>query len=146
MSSVDRYKLWGLKRKSEVANGDEPNLTDSDEELLEKTFNSIEAVKNEEPNPLVNISPLVNQENPGFGNMIKKFWSKYIYNGFVDIYNKGKGVISGDENEELGNRMYMEYPEFNNDINLMKDMNRSKGFESDSDEPFRMEIDGLERL
>ena len=146
MSSVDRYKLWGVKRKSESWSDDEPNLTDSDEEFMEKTFNSVEVVKNSPHLELTPGSSLQVKENPGFGNMIKKFWSKYIYNGFVDFYNKGKGVISGDEKEDLGNRMYEEYPEFTNEINLMKDMNAHKDFDSESENSFKMEIDGLEKF
>lgn len=124
MSEVDRYKLWGIKRKSDSISDVEPNLTDSDEELLEKSFNSVEVVKSDQHLSLPDGSSLQTQKNnPGFGNMIKKFWSKYIYNGFVDFYNKGRGVISGDEMEDLGNRMYEEYPKFGNEINLIEDMN-----------------------
>lgn len=83
---------------------------------------------------------------PGFGNMIKKFWSKYIYNGFFDIYNKGKSVISGDENEDIGQRMYEEYPEFNNEIDLMKDMNQLKDSEPDINWDMDMEDDDIKRL
>lgn len=83
---------------------------------------------------------------PGFGKMIKKFWSKYIYNGFFDIYNKGKSVISGDENEDIGQRMYEEYPEFNNEIDLMKDMNQLKDSEPDINWGMDMEDDDIKRL
>lgn len=68
---------------------------------------------------LNNAESKIHTDAPGFGGMIKKFWSKYIYNNFVDFYNKGKAAISGDENEELGNRMYQEFPEFHEDIDLM---------------------------
>jgi hypothetical protein len=78
--------------------------------------------------------------------MIKKFWSKYIYNGFFDIYNKGKSVISGDENEDIGQRMYEEYPEFNNEIDLMKDMNQLKDSEPDINWGMDMEDDDIKRL
>lgn len=122
-------------------------LTDSDVENNIKPIINMEEIKEDPP---MNLSPepMRDQENPGIGHMIRKFWSKYIYNGFVDFYNKGKGVISGDENEELGHRMYEEYPEFhnNNECDLMKDMNQHKDFEDDSDVNFGMEIDGLERL
>lgn len=139
--------MWGVKRKSDSFSEGEPNLTDSDEELIEKTFNSVEVVKSDQ----VHGSSLQVQENPGFGNMIKKFWSKYIYNGFVDFYNKGRWVMSGDEKEDLGNRMYEEYPEFTNEINLMKNMNSHnkmnlEDFDSGSENSFKMEIDGLEKF
>jgi hypothetical protein len=121
-----------------------PCLTDSEEEKEKDGFTSHHAAGSDSQNVLVSPPTLGVDENPGFGNMIKKFWSKYIYNGFVDIYNKGKGVISGDENEELGNRMYEEYPEFHHEIDLMKDIASSE--RSDPELNFGMEIDGLERL
>lgn len=59
--------------------------------------------------------------------------------------------MSGDEKEDLGNRMYEEYPEFTNEINLMKNMNSHnkmnlEDFDSGSENSFKMEIDGLEKF
>lgn len=84
--------------------------------------------------------PLYDQQVDGFGDRIRKFWSKYIYNGFFDLYNKGRGSISINENDELDNRIYDEYQHFNNEIDLIKEM------EAEKLSNFEMTIDGLERL
>lgn len=60
-----------------------------------------------------------------FGKKIKKFWTKYIYNGLGDLYNKSKGFISGAEYEPNELPSNEEYPDFDNDQNpedLMKNL------------------------
>ena len=92
----------------------------------------------------VSVPHLNPQQNPSIVRTIRKFWSKYIYNGFFDIYNKGRSAISGDENFDYGSRMYDEYQDFNDDeIDLMKDMNPSQRSESMN---LETPLDGLERL
>jgi len=140
--------LWGLKKKGAktTKEDDEPSLTDSEEEDKEhakgvsKDENVLTEIK------LTDGSTLPAPEIPGFGDMIKKFWSKYIYNGFKDMYKMGRGAVSGDEHEELGNRMYEEYPDFQNEVDLMKDLNQSKELGPEPEFDLDMEIDGLERL
>jgi hypothetical protein len=80
-------------------------------------------------------NPEPNDENQeyGFGNKIRKFWSKYIYNGFFDLYNKGRGSFSFIENDDNDSKIYKEYQHFNNEIDLMKDMASEKVSERSMD-------------
>jgi hypothetical protein len=147
VSNVDRYKLWNLKRRKQsgVSNDDdEPNLTDSEEEdkdegliKLDPSKTDLDGIKMSQG---ANMNPA---EFPGFGNMLKNFWSKYIYSGFNNMYN-----IRNRNNSDsvLGNKMFDEYPDFQNDVDLMKDMNHDKDYDDEPDFDLGMEIDGLEKL
>jgi len=76
---------------------DSPSLTDSEEDEHKDVFSAHPSNRSIFQEVMSGPTRLGQNLNPGFGNMIKKFWSKYIYNGFVDIYNKGREVISRDD-------------------------------------------------
>ena len=150
MSSVDRYKLWGLKRgktSSQGSNDDDPSLTDSEQE--EEKDESLLKIDLERPFKLDENQNMPPGGVPGFGGMIKNFWSKYVYNGFNNTFNKNRmnhvqGIM--DDASMFGNKMFEEYPDFQNEVDLMKDINQNKDFEAESEFDLGMEIDGLEKL
>lgn len=94
--NADRYTLWGIQ-KSAGRNIEDPTLTDSD--------------SNEEVKGPAGLGGFMNKEgltqgggvlptttNPSIMNTIKKYWSKYMPSGIMDIF-KDRREGMGDHDE-----------------------------------------------
>lgn len=92
--------------------------------------------------------PILNTgTNSSIMNTIKKYWSKYMSNGILDIFNNKRenmGNMGNMDNFSWNSRMYEEYNDFNNEADLMKDMNNSEPSEPSMN--LEMTLDGIERL
>lgn len=145
ISSIDKYKLWGLKRRNSIQNNEEEIVSFSlsenenkDQSLIKlDTDKDMDSVKLDDEH-------MFNSGKPGFGNMIKHFWSKYIYSGFKDMYGKNKH--NDGEHDGLTNQMNDDYSDFYNQMDLMKDMNQSKELGPEPEFNLDLELDGLEKL
>lgn len=114
-------------------------MTDSENENCEE--NDIKANSAKELDPIkLSVDPIIsNPELFGFGNMIKNFWSKYIC--------KGKDGSKSELGQDvIGHKIFDDYPDFNSEVNLIKDLNQSNNLEPESEFDFEMELDGLEKL
>lgn len=84
-------------------------------------------------------------EGSGFGNMIKNFWSKYIYSGINSIYKAKEANKNEMSQDNMSQKIFDDYPDFSSEVNLIKDMNQCNK-ELSSEFNLSMEIDGLEKL